>query len=210
MDDPIQDITSVVHRLTQGSPKLQEATINEYFTPDASFTHPFCRTSSFEGSRLLIHAIFRWYKILSPKIDISVNSVAYDETNLILYVSISQLFAIWFIPFHRSPVHLTTVLHLTQNPSTRKYLITSQEDFYQTNEFVKFFAPWGIGATFVLLWQFVATFFCVIGAFLGVPFTRGMQWWLDKRTEMNANGDKLVSGGGKANGRGAVQAVKAD
>lgn len=75
MDDPIQDITPVVHRLTQGSPKEQEDAINEYFTTNASFTHPFCRTGSFEGSRWLIHAIFRWYKILSPTIKLNVNSV---------------------------------------------------------------------------------------------------------------------------------------
>lgn len=78
MDDPIQDVADVVHRLTQGSPKQQEEAINEYFTTDASFTHPFCRTGSFEGSRWLIHAIFRWYKVMSPKIDLAVNSVGKD------------------------------------------------------------------------------------------------------------------------------------
>lgn len=75
MDDPIQEISDVVHRLTQGSPKEQENAITTYFTPNASFTHPFCRTGTFEGSRFLIQAIFRWYKILSPKIDLEVKSV---------------------------------------------------------------------------------------------------------------------------------------
>ena len=75
MEDPIQEIPGVVHRLTQGSPKQQEETINEYFTTDASFTHPFCRTGSFEGSRRLIHSIFRWYKIMSPTIELNVNGV---------------------------------------------------------------------------------------------------------------------------------------
>lgn len=75
MDNPIQDCRSVVHVLTQGSPKQQEEAINTYFTPNASFTHPFCRTGSFDNSRLLIHSIFRWYKIMSPKIDLKINSV---------------------------------------------------------------------------------------------------------------------------------------
>lgn len=66
MDDPVQDVPDVVRKLTSGSPQVQEETINNYFTPDASFTHPFCRTGSFPGSRLLVHAIFRWYKIMSP------------------------------------------------------------------------------------------------------------------------------------------------
>jgi hypothetical protein len=53
----------------------QTEAINAYFTPNASFTHPFCRTGSFEGSRNVIHAIYKWYKLLSPKIELKVNSV---------------------------------------------------------------------------------------------------------------------------------------
>lgn len=77
-------------------------TLQRYFTPSASFAHPFCRTGSyditeyFEGGRLervlnstgmggvvkevgnsrgLIGGIYRWYKILSPKIELEVDSV---------------------------------------------------------------------------------------------------------------------------------------
>ncbi|KAK4505685.1 hypothetical protein PRZ48_003650 [Zasmidium cellare] len=188
MDDPIQDITSVVHRLTQGSPKEQEETINEYFTTNASFTHPFCRTGSFEGSRWLIHAIFKWYKILSPTIELSVNSVAFDETSLLLYVSITQTFSIFFIPFYSAPVSLTTQLQLIRKSPSRKYYIQSQNDLYQTDQFVKFFAPWGIGVTVVLLWHFWATFACVMGAYLGQPITRYMQQRAEKRIAAGPNG----------------------
>lgn len=75
MDNPVQEISGVVHKLTQGSPSEQEQIIDTYFTPNASFTHPLCRTGSWEGSRNLIHAIYRWYKILSPEIELNVNSV---------------------------------------------------------------------------------------------------------------------------------------
>ncbi|KAI6892031.1 hypothetical protein D0869_14098 [Hortaea werneckii] len=183
MDDPIQEITPVVHLLTQGSPQEQEDAINKYFTPDASFTHPFCQTWSFNGSRKLIHSIFKWYKIMSPKIDLQVNSVAYDEANLILYLNITQTFAIWFIPFHRSPVNLTTVLHLTRSPSSKKYLIKSQNDLYQVDQFVRFFLPWGgIGTTLVSLWHAWATFFCVVLAWIFAPFLRLEQAWAERRT----------------------------
>lgn len=185
----MQDIADVVHRLTQGTPKQQEEAINEYFTTDASFTHPFCRTGSFEGSRWLIHAIFRWYKVLSPKIDLTVNSVALDETNLTLYVNISQIFSIWLIPFHRAPVNLTTVLQLVRKQ--RKYYIQSQNDLYQVDQFIKF--PPGlshIGPLIVLFCNFIATFFCVIGAYIGSPFTRYMQRQSEKRNDLSgANGD---------------------
>ncbi|KAI7215926.1 hypothetical protein KC333_g5161 [Hortaea werneckii] len=184
MDDPIQEITPVVHLLTQGSPQEQEDAINKYFTPDASFTHPFCQTWSFNGSRKLIHSIFKWYKIMSPKIDLQVNSVAYDEANLILYLNITQTFAIWFIPFHRSPVNLTTVLHLTRSPSSssNKYLIKSQNDLYQVDQFVRFFLPWGMGTTLVSLWHAWATFFCVVLAWIFAPFLRLEEAWAERRT----------------------------
>lgn len=65
----------VVHQLTQTPPSVQRDTILKYFTNDAAFIHPFCRTGSFDGSRFLIQGIYRWYKIMSPRIKLSVNSV---------------------------------------------------------------------------------------------------------------------------------------
>ena len=75
MDDPVSEIPGVIQALTQSPPSIQRQTLEKYFTPDASFTHPFCRTGSFNGSRLLILAIYRWYKILSPRIELAVDSV---------------------------------------------------------------------------------------------------------------------------------------
>jgi hypothetical protein len=113
---------------------------------------------------------------------------------MLLYVSLHQTFSIQFLPFHKSHVSLTTVLHLTklqpfptlksqhevkatQRTDTRsKYYITSQNDLYQTSEFVKFVLPWfGLGTIGVMLWQFIATIFCIIGAVIGWPIT-----WLEE------------------------------
>lgn len=44
-----------------------------------------------------------------------------------------------------------------------KYFIQSQDDLYQTSEWIKFLVPWGLGVFFVVFWQFWATFMCVIG-----------------------------------------------
>ena len=78
------EITAIIHHLTQSSPSLQRRTIETYFTPSASFTHPFCRTGSFEGSRWLIWCIYRWYKILSPRIEISVDSIGMTSSLLLI------------------------------------------------------------------------------------------------------------------------------
>lgn len=106
---------------------------------------------------------------------------AFDQTNLILYVHISQVFRVWLIPFYSAPASLVTVLHLAyvaaaddagedgDKGGRGKYYITAQNDLYQTNEFVRFF--WFGGFLIVWMFQFAATFFCVLGAFFLSPFT---------------------------------------
>lgn len=44
-----------------------------------------------------------------------------------------------------------------------QYYIQSQNDLYQTSEWIKFLVPWGIGSLIMVLWQFCATFMCVMG-----------------------------------------------
>lgn len=75
MNDPIQDVGRVVHTLTQGTPNEQEAALETYYTEDASFIHPFCRVNSFPGSRGRILAILKWYKIMSPRIELEIESI---------------------------------------------------------------------------------------------------------------------------------------
>ena len=75
MENPVNEIAGVIHLLTQSPPSTQRQTIEKYFTPNASFTHPFCRTGKWPNSRLLVQIIYRWYKIMSPSIDITVQSV---------------------------------------------------------------------------------------------------------------------------------------
>lgn len=82
----VKDIRHVLRALTQGSPSEQHDAVTRYFTPSASFIHPFCRVPSFSdipvpfsgglslNSRTLILAIYKWYKILSPRIDVEIES----------------------------------------------------------------------------------------------------------------------------------------
>lgn len=209
MEDPVHEIANVIHTLTQSPPSQQTACVATYFTPTASFTHPFCRTGSFGpeylphfggaslSSRWFILQIYRWYKILSPHIDLTIESVAFDAHHLLLYVSIHQIFKIQWLPFHKSDVRLTTVLQLTEDEARKleiedfttkqakklvksdyaalraphkRYLIQSQNDLYQTSEFVKFVFFFG-GCTTVMAWQYFATLACVIGAFVMWPVT---------------------------------------
>jgi hypothetical protein len=75
MENPEKEISGVIHLLTQSPPDVQQHTVQTFFTYNASFTHPLCRTGSWDNSRWLIQIIYRWYKIMSPRIDLTVNSV---------------------------------------------------------------------------------------------------------------------------------------
>ncbi|KAL8758505.1 MAG: hypothetical protein Q9199_001417 [Rusavskia elegans] len=210
----VSDIPRVIRLLTQSAPSTQRATIEKYFTPSASFTHPVCRTGSFEGSRWLIWCIYRWYKIMSPRIEITIDGVAYDEKNLTLYVNIHQVFRIWVIPFFKAPVSLVTVLKLVRYPplprqpsystpispndtaissshrstSSEKplYFIQSQNDLYQVNEFFNFFSQFGILSGLLLLWQFVATALCIVGATMFWPIS-----WVEQNV-IGGNREKSI------------------
>jgi hypothetical protein len=71
----VAEIGPIIKLLCTAPPAEQRAAIETYFTPTASFTHPFCRTGSFSNSQWLIVIIYRWYKILSPHIDIEVDGM---------------------------------------------------------------------------------------------------------------------------------------
>ena len=72
-------------------------------------------------------------------------------------------------------MRLTTVLDLVEGPPARNgkkqtYLIQSQNDLYQVDEFIKFPSMLGLLRLLVLAWQFIATAFCVLGSWLF--------WWV--------------------------------
>ncbi|EXM03657.1 hypothetical protein NOF04DRAFT_19812 [Fusarium oxysporum II5] len=195
MEHPVKEIGGVIKSLTQGSPDVQESTLREYFLPNASFSHPYCRVPSISKGQIplagglesiqLILAIYRWYRTLSPHIDLKVDSAAFDQKSGLLYVSIRQTFALWFIPLYKAPVKLVSVLQLTQlSPESSsedegpmdskprrqnpRYYIASQEDLYPVNDCIQFLCP-GLGPFLWTIWQLYSTWLCVMGSFLFLP-----------------------------------------
>ena len=94
MDDPVRDITGIITTLCTGPPSVQRQAVETYFTPTASFTHPLCRTGSFNGSRWFIAQIYRWYKIMSPRIDIKVDGVCESPDSAVCIVVLMNLVSI--------------------------------------------------------------------------------------------------------------------
>ncbi|KAG9248515.1 hypothetical protein BJ878DRAFT_15994 [Calycina marina] len=194
MENPKQEIAEVILKLTEGSPDEQRDTFDTYFLPDGGFVHPFCRVPRFSqvlvpfigyiNSRWIIWVIYRWYKILSPRIIADIQGNAAFEVDgqiQILYVEIQQIFSIFFVPFYEANVHLTCKLTLDYNAKDRKYMIASQEDLYQPNEFLKFVLPGG--ATLAWIWQLIASGFCILGALFFVPITWLEQKYADRKQD---------------------------
>ncbi len=91
MDHPVREIPGVITALTQGNSEDQAKALEDYFLPDAYFVHPLCRVPSFRdfviplpfveasrrtvNSRHLILLIYEWYRIMSPKIVFTIDSV---------------------------------------------------------------------------------------------------------------------------------------
>lgn len=206
MDFPESEVPYVIRSLTQSTREDQRRVLEKYFLPNAYFIHPFCRVPSFGDTQIpftnrtvnslwFVFFIYQWYRILSPKIELDIDSVAFDKKQNLLYVTIHQTFTLWFVPFSlwQSNVKLVTVLNLEHLPvrddgkpvldsdledsnvkSTlhrKQYFIKGQEDNYQVEEFLKFVAPWGASVLWTV-WQLCATLVCAVGvALLRVPIT---------------------------------------
>lgn len=68
------------------------------------------------------------------------------------------------------------------------YYIQSQNDLYQTSEFIKFVVPWGIGSSVIVFWHFINTLLCVLGAIALSP----VSWLLEY--VLGGNNERLRSG----------------
>lgn len=105
---------------------------------------------------------------------------------MICYVGISQVFHIWFIPIITAHVDLVTVLKLERSQDDGLYYLKSQDDLYQVNQFVKFFAPGG--SVLVWLWQMLATLMCLV---LAVAFWP-VSWYEEHGGEVKRRKDEVV------------------
>ena len=111
--------------------------------------------------------------------------IEFNQNSSILFVDTHQIFQLFFLPFYKADVRLTTKLHLVYHNQDNKYYIKSQEDLYQLNEVVKFF--WPGGAMIIWLWQLFATALCIVGALILSPVS-----WTYQRHSKVVNGTKKM------------------
>ncbi|KAF7894325.1 hypothetical protein EAF00_007839 [Botryotinia globosa] len=222
MDNPKSQITSLIHTLCSGPPSAQQKALQEYFTPDASFSHPLCSVPSFSSVRLpvvgevnsrwVLGCVYKWYKVLSPRVAVGVDGVEYNPETQTLFLQLHQQFHLFFLPFFYPTVYLTTILYLSPikesaetsaSASETKYLIKHQEDLYQSAELVKFF--WPGGTQIISLWRLIATLLCIVGAMMFAPMTWMEEWgWfgngMDVKRGEKEDGKEHETGGRETNG----------
>ncbi|KAF7361428.1 hypothetical protein MSAN_01175900 [Mycena sanguinolenta] len=140
MQNPVSEVGTVVSLLTAAaSPEIQKAAFRKYFTSDAGFRHPICHVTPGPGSRDRILAIFQWYRIMSPQLKISTNSVVHDPANNTLILDIVQEFHIRLSPFKPAPSRL--LVRLTLREENALQYIAFQEDFYHPDDFMSLLVP---------------------------------------------------------------------
>ncbi|RKF55005.1 hypothetical protein GcM3_205023 [Golovinomyces cichoracearum] len=202
MEHPEQQISHVIHLLTEGSPAQQQEALERYFLPDASFIHPICRVPHFShvfvpfignvNSRWIIGCIYRWYKIMLPRVVLTVEAtcssptfIGYNQKTSTLYCELNQAFIRITLPFYRGNAHLTTKLLLHHSEKDDKYYIKTQEDLYQSNEIASYFIPGS--STLVYLLQIFASLLCIVGAIVLAPITWLEQIRAENREHLNGN-----------------------
>lgn len=92
----------------------------------------------------------------------------------------AQTFSLFIIPFYYAKVPLVTVLRLVKEDDDRFY-ISAQEDYYQPEDFVKFFLP---GAHWLVqIFQWFTVVICVLCVLLLAPPLKAAQkiggWKMD-------------------------------
>ncbi|KAJ6510612.1 argonaute-like protein [Mycena sanguinolenta] len=140
MQNPVDEVGAAVSLLTAAvSPEIQKAAFSKYFAPDAGFRHPMCHVAPGPGSRDRILAIFQWYRIMSPNLKITTNSVVHDSANNTLLLDVVQEFHIRLSPFKPAPSRL--LVRLTLREVNGLQYIAFQEDFYHPDDFMALIVP---------------------------------------------------------------------
>ncbi|KAJ6558192.1 hypothetical protein B0H19DRAFT_946469 [Mycena capillaripes] len=140
MQNPSNEVGAVVSLLTAAAaPDIQKLAFLKYLTPDAGFRHPLCNVVPGPGSRDRLLGIYQWYRIMSPRIDLTVKSVIHDPANNVLLLDVVQFFHLRFSPFAPAPSRL--LVRLTLREEKGLHYIAFQEDFYHPDDFMSLLIP---------------------------------------------------------------------
>ncbi|KAG9225443.1 hypothetical protein CCMSSC00406_0002946 [Pleurotus cornucopiae] len=150
MQNPEQEIRDVVKNLTTApSPDVQKATAHRYLTHDAGFRHPVCAVKPQPGSRDTVLGVYQWYRVMSPKLELDVKSVTYNQEESMIVLDIVQTFHIFISPFKPAPSRL--MVRLTLREENGLHYIAMQEDFYHPTDLMALLVPPLVPVVYLIL-----------------------------------------------------------
>ncbi|QIW98128.1 hypothetical protein AMS68_003646 [Peltaster fructicola] len=131
MDNPEAEIMDAIDLVAAAeSAETQLASIEKYFTPDASFLHPLCYVPSSAQSRARLAMIYQCYRGFIPRTSFKYNAVAWNEKSGTLFVDLIQYPELRLLDWFVVPaVPMRIYLHLRKEDS--KWRIDRQEDLIQ-------------------------------------------------------------------------------
>ncbi|KAF8476431.1 hypothetical protein DFH94DRAFT_759205 [Russula ochroleuca] len=140
MENPQVEIERAMQILMRAaSPDIQQAAIRKYFTNNAGFRHPMYSVMPAHNSREGIIAILQWYRVLSGRIELSVDNITYDAEKSIIFLDMTHVFHVRYSPF--SPARTRLLTRLTLHKEGGRYYISYQEDFFHPDEFIGLIVP---------------------------------------------------------------------
>ncbi|GLB42679.1 hypothetical protein LshimejAT787_1201280 [Lyophyllum shimeji] len=140
MQNPFNDIRDVMKRLTTAkSPDIQKETIDKNFAEDVALRSPFFNIPSGPLSREDVLGVYQWYRVLSPKNQMEITNLVFDQRNSTLYLEISHIFHIRFSPFKSAPSR--SIARLKLRKEGKVYVIVAQEEFYHPDDLMNLLAP---------------------------------------------------------------------
>ncbi|KIJ05290.1 hypothetical protein PAXINDRAFT_21436 [Paxillus involutus ATCC 200175] len=112
--------------------------IEWFFAPDASIHHPLIVESG-PHSRERIIQVYNWYRAITLKTDVQVNSVVYNTKNLVMYFDATQSLKIKISPFALAPSRFIVRIGMVVEDDA--FYIKTQEFFFQPTDMANYFFP---------------------------------------------------------------------
>ncbi|CCG83620.1 Predicted protein [Taphrina deformans PYCC 5710] len=102
MNNPELEIKAIVLALTESDDAAKhKATVDKYFSKDASFVHPLCTVESGPNSREELKNIYAVYKFFTRDIHIDIQKVTIDSNCTRAVIELEESLSASFLPFLR-------------------------------------------------------------------------------------------------------------
>lgn len=126
------ELRDVVLKLTvNNDPVSHKATVDKYFTRDASFQHPLATVPKGPNSREQLKNVYAVYKYATRDIDIDIQRITVDANATRAVVELEESLSARHVPLLRvKRLKIITILDFVRDKKDNKFYITNQYDAF--------------------------------------------------------------------------------